>query len=245
MPHVHFRFFANQLRASGHACAVCRPQPRVRSILSGENTMSDCSEAVGDFLTGTISRVSNNFQKGWILADEHSHLDSPWLEFKTSARRRMCNSGIGPEEAGGKLLWKPLESVFLSLADLAVRVPVVFDLWPNGAVKSWGTRDDCVDAIAASWARRYALTPAHNPRRKETCWMGLYIEALGVRVDLNGVFSNSSKGKLLWQTRDDNGDNGYALVHKLSNMFRVLGDASVATLATETQRVLSRGRAAF
>ncbi len=205
--------------------------------------MSDRSEVVGDFLTGTISDVSGNYQKGWIKADDPSHVRHPWLEFKPSARRRMCNSGIGPgsKEAQGSLLWRPLESALHPLTDLATRTPVVFDLWLNGTIRSWGTLDDCVDAIAASWARRYALTPAHSPHKKNTCWMGLYIEALGVRIDLQGVFPNSCKGKLLWQTRDD----GYAPVHKLSNMFRTLGDATVATLATETQRVLSRGRAAF
>lgn len=203
--------------------------------------MSDCSEVVGDFHTGTLSTVSNDYQKGWIQADDVSHIRNPWLEFKPSARRRMCNNGIGSEseEAQGSLIWKPLESAIHPLAELTTRTPVVFDLWLNGTIRFWGTRDDCVDAIAASWARRYALTPAHNPHKKDTCWMGLYIEALGVRVDLKGVFPNSHKGKLLWQTRN----NDYAPVHKLSNMFRILGDATVATLATETQRVLSGWRA--
>ena len=205
--------------------------------------MSDRSEVVGDFLTGTISDVSGNYQKGWIKADDPSHVRHPWLEFKPSARRRMCNSGIGSEsqEALGSLLWKPLESALHSLADLTTRTPVVFDLWPNGTIRSWGTRDDCVDAIAASWARRYALTPAHSPNKKTTCCMGLYIEALGVRIDLQGVFPNSHKGKLLWQTRNDD----YAPVHRISDMFRVLGKAPVATLASETQRVLSEWRAAL
>ena len=67
------------------------------------------------------------------------------------------------------------------------------------------------------------------------------LEALGVRIDLQGVFPNSHKGKLLWQTRNDD----YAPVHRLSDMFRVLGKAPVATLASETQRVLSEWRAAL
>lgn len=208
--------------------------------------MFDHSGTVGEFLTGTISRVSPNFQKGHIQADNRLHVKNPWLEFKASARRRMCNSGIGPESNGirGGLIWKPLDSPLHALSDISVRTPVIFDLWPDGTIRSWGTRDDCIDAIAAPLARRYVLTPAYSTR-KRLCWMGLYIEALGVRVDLQGVFPNSSKGKLLWQTRINDKNSAYIPVHGLSDMFRVLGKATVATLATETQRVLSRGRAAL
>ena len=202
--------------------------------------MSTGSEEVTGFYTGTIARIANNHQGGWIQADDREHAGQAWFEFGVNQRRRMCSKGLGTEGNSGDLLWKPFESLTFLLHDLIVRTPVVFELGQNGMIKSWGTRRDCIDAIASTWAQRYMVTPSYG-KRKDACWMGLYIAALKVRVDLYGVFQKSHKGKLLWETRG----NRCTPAGKLSNMFEILGNATITTLTTETQRVFTGWRAAL